>query len=317
MKIHGVLGPLDTAALGQTLMHEHITCADWSMRMNFGSRFFEFDQVAAMAAAQLKKAKALGVTTMVDGTPINLGRDIRLIREVAQRAEINIIASSGFYYQEEPWLAFREEEQLFDLLMEECTNGISGTDSRPGILKAGVGHAGVTPLLHKVLSATGRVARETGLPLFCHHDPSIRSGGEILDLLASCGVPAHRVILGHSGDTTDLAYLEEMLQRGCYLGMDRFGFCDRDLGLEPRCDVIAALCTSGWADKLLLSHDLAAYLAFWDSWETTKNSDWLNLEEDFTFIHRRVLPALETRGVSQAQLRQMLVNNPRTFFEGI
>lgn len=98
MKIHGVLGPLDTAALGQTLMHEHITCADWSMRMNFGSRFFEFDQVAAMAAAQLKKAKALGVTTMVDGTRINLGRDIRLIREVAQRAEINIIASSGFYY---------------------------------------------------------------------------------------------------------------------------------------------------------------------------------------------------------------------------
>ena len=317
MKIHGVLGPLDTAALGQTLMHEHITCADWSMRMNFGSCFFEFDQVAAMAAAQLKKAKALGVTTMVDGTPINLGRDIRLIREVAQRAEINIIASSGFYYQEEPWLAFREEEQLFDLLMEECTNGISGTDSRPGILKAGVGHAGVTPLLHKVLSATGRVAKETGLPLFCHHDPSIRSGGEILDLLASCGVPAHRVILGHSGDTTDLAYLEEMLQRGCYLGMDRFGFCDRDLGLEPRCDVIAALCASGWADKLLLSHDLATYLAFWASWETTKNSDWLNLEEDFTVIHRRVLPALEARGVSQEQLRQMLVNNPRSFFEGI
>ena len=49
MMIQGVLGPIDTAELGQTLMHEHITCADWSMRMNFGARFFEFDQVAEIA----------------------------------------------------------------------------------------------------------------------------------------------------------------------------------------------------------------------------------------------------------------------------
>lgn len=57
MMIQGVLGPIDTAELGQTLMHEHITCADWSMRMNFGARFFEFDQVAEIAAGQLGKAK--------------------------------------------------------------------------------------------------------------------------------------------------------------------------------------------------------------------------------------------------------------------
>ena len=51
-----------------------------------------------------------------------------------------------------------------------------------------------------------------------------------------------------------------MLERGCWLGMDRFGFCDRDLGLEPRVDTIAALCRAGWGHRLLLSHDLAAYL---------------------------------------------------------
>ena len=116
MMIQGVLGPIDTAELGQTLMHEHITCADWSMRMNFGARFFEFDQVAEIAAGQLGKAKALGVRTVVDGTPVNLGRDIRLIREVARRTGLNFIASTGFYYQEEPWLYFRDEEEIYDLL---------------------------------------------------------------------------------------------------------------------------------------------------------------------------------------------------------
>ena len=112
MMIQGVLGPIDTAELGQTLMHEHITCADWSMRMNFG------DQA-----------------------------DIRLIREVARRTGLNFIASTGFYYQEEPWLYFRDEEEIYDLLMGDCADGISGTGSKPGILKAGVGRGGLTPLL--------------------------------------------------------------------------------------------------------------------------------------------------------------------------
>lgn len=244
MMIQGVLGPIDTAELGQTLMHEHITCADWSMRMNFGTRFFEFDQVAEIAAGQLGKAKALGVCTVVDGTPVNLGRDIRLIREVARRTGLNFIASTGFYYQEEPWLYFRDEEEIYDLLMGDCADGISGTGSKPGILKAGVGRGGLTPLLQKVLHATGRVAKETGLPLFCHHDPSTAAGGAILDLLA-------------------------------------------------------------------------AYLAFWDSWETTKHSDWLHLEEDYTFIHRRVLPLLEERGLSRADIDRLLTGNPRAFFEGV
>ena len=101
-------------------------------------------------------------------------------------------ADIGFYYQEEPWLGMRDEEQIYDLLMGDCTDGISGTDSKPGILKAGVARAGLTPLLRKVLHATGRVAAETGLPIFCHHDPAIRNGGEILDLFGECGVPASR-----------------------------------------------------------------------------------------------------------------------------
>ena len=110
MMIQGVLGPIDTAELGQTLMHEHITCADWSMRMNFGARFFEFDQVAEIAAGQLGKAKALGVRTVVDGTPVNLGRDIRLIREVARHEKTLIPAD--FEYADLTGLTLEAREKL-------------------------------------------------------------------------------------------------------------------------------------------------------------------------------------------------------------
>ena len=57
MMIRSVLGPLDSEKLGQTLIHEHVSCADWSMRMNFGDKFLQYDKLVEMAAGQLKKLK--------------------------------------------------------------------------------------------------------------------------------------------------------------------------------------------------------------------------------------------------------------------
>ena len=107
MMVNTVLGPVAAEALGQTLMHEHITCADWSMRMNFGDKFLQYDKLVEMAAGQLKKLKEYGVTTFVDGTAVNLGRDIHLLRDVSERSGVNVVASSGFYYQEEAGLGGR------------------------------------------------------------------------------------------------------------------------------------------------------------------------------------------------------------------
>lgn len=317
-KIQTVLGPVSPEALGQTLIHEHITCADWSMRMNFGEKFYEEETVVKMAADLLGKVKALGVSTVVDGTPVNLGRDIRLLRKVAEATGLHIIASSGFYYQEEPWLAMRDEEEIYELLKGECQNGISGTDSLPGILKSGISAAGVTPLQYKLLHATGRVAAELDLPIFCHHDPSARTGHEIMAVYTSVGVRPERVILGHSGDTTDLAYLESVLGEGCYIGFDRLAYCGfgSTPTLEDSVRTILALCEKGYQDRILLSHDWAAYLAFWDSWQTTKNSDYMHIDKDFTYVHTHVLPALRSGGRSEADLQMLMVENPRRFFCG-
>ncbi|MCI8539092.1 MAG: phosphotriesterase [Oscillospiraceae bacterium] len=317
-KVQTVLGPIAPEALGETLIHEHVTCADWSMRMNFGPKFYEEDTVVEMAAGLLGKAKACGVSTVVDGTPVNLGRDIHLLRRVAEATGLNIIASSGFYYQEEPWLGMRDEEEIYTLLKEECQSGIAGTSSRPGIMKSGISAAGVTPLQHKLLHATGRVAAELDMPIFCHHDPSVKSGHDILKVYTSVGVRPARVILGHSGDTTDVEYLEGVLKEGCYIGFDRLAYCG--FGATPVLDdsvkTILTLCEKGYQDRILLSHDWAAYLAFWDSWQTTKSSDYMNIEQDFTFVHRHVLPALQAGGRTAADLSMLMTENPKRFFRG-
>ncbi|WP_272818788.1 hypothetical protein [Prescottella equi] len=101
MPVNTVRGPIDRSQLGQTLIHEHIVTADWSMRMAFGENYYEHDVIVERAVAQFLRARESGVRTVVDGTPVNMGRDIGLIREVSERTGLEFVVSSGFYYQEE------------------------------------------------------------------------------------------------------------------------------------------------------------------------------------------------------------------------
>lgn len=314
MTVHGVLGPIARADLGQTLIHEHVTTADWSMRQAFGTRFYDPEVILERAVAQFSRARDRGVRTVVDGTPVNMGRDIGLLRAVAERTGVNFIASSGFYYQDEVYLTWRSADEIRALLDAECADGIGGSGVRPGIMKAACADAGITDILGKVFQAVGAVAAEHDLPVFCHHHPAVGNGDAILDVFEGAGVRPERIILGHSGDSGDLDYLVRMLERGCHLGMDRFGFCDVGRNLQERVSTIVALCERGYAHRLLLSHDLAVYFGVFGDWEA-----FLAQPEpavDFTFIHDTVVPALEGAGLAPETVRSMLVDNTAAVLTG-
>jgi phosphotriesterase-related protein len=129
------------------------------------------------------------------------------------------------------------------------------------------------------------------------------------DVFESEGVDLSRVIIGHSGDTTDLGYLEEVIGRGSYIGMDRFGL-DAMLPFEDRVATVAALCERGHADRMVLSHDAACFIDLIP--KGTIESAMPNW--NFLHISRDVVPALRGRGVTDAQVDQMLVENPRRIF---
>ena len=125
-KVNGVLGPIAADDLGFTLMHEHIMIANWSMRQSFAD-WIDAERVVEYASGELVKAKEAGVQTVADLTPINIGRDIHIIREAAARADVNVIASTGLYYHEEPWLVSWPPEKLVEWLIRDITDGIQGT----------------------------------------------------------------------------------------------------------------------------------------------------------------------------------------------
>lgn len=317
MRINSVLGPIDTSELGSVLMHEHVICCDWSMRMAFREKWFEYNKVAEIAVAQLKKAKEqYGITTVVDGTAVNLGRDINLIREVSEKSGVHIIASTGMYFNEEPYMMGKPIEYVTELMLEECEKGIGGTGILPGIIKSATDAYGVTELNKKLIYMASEIQKKTHLPVFAHSCSYKETGIEQLNEFEKNEVELSRVIIGHSGDSNDIDYLENLLKRGCYIGMDRFGD-DAKNSLENRVNTIYELCQRGWIHRLIVSHDFSAYIDWADnSWEKTKTADWNNLDVDYTYVHRKAFPLLLDKGLKQADIDILIKENPRSFFEG-
>lgn len=317
MQIQSVLGPIDSRDLGQTLAHEHISTADWALRMNWGGRYYQHQEVADRAVLQFRRAYDCGVRTVVDGTPPSIGRDVALIREVAERTGLNFIASSGFYFHEETYLRWGNLDSLYDVLSRECAVGIGDTDIRAGIMKAACADHGVTETLERAFGLIGRVAAEQQVPVFVHHHPADQNGQEICDIFEAAGARPEQLIIGHAGDTNDLDYLEGLIARGCYLGMDRFGYSTTTPTtneLAHRIATIVELCRRGHSAQLLLSHDLATFVGLSPDWQTFADGSVIP-DVDFTFVHTTVLPALERAGLGSAQLASFLTDNPRRLFE--
>jgi phosphotriesterase-related protein len=302
-------GPIDAADLGFTLMHEHVLVIDWAMRQSV-PRWFDRAAAVERAVAEAKRAKERGVRTLVDLTPVTIGRDIETIREVAERAEIQIVVATGFYHIEMPWMRAWHTEQLVEMLLPDLLEGIEGTSARAGIIKCATDMAGVTPGNRKLLQVAARLHRRSGAPISTHTAVQVRAGEAQQDVFADEGVDLARVVIGHSGDSTDLDYLTGLMTRGSLIGMDRFGI-ELPATTQQRVDTIAALCRRGYAGQMVLSHDAACAMDWFPPGfiaERLPNWNW-------RYIPDVVIPMLRQAGVSDADLRAMTVENPRTVFE--
>ena len=194
------------------------------------------------------------------------------------------------------------------MFVRDIVDGIANTGVKAGVIKCATGESGMTPGVERVLRACARAHRQTGVPITTHTHAPTRGGLEQQRIFEEEGVDLSRVVIGHSGDTDDLAYLEAIIERGSYIGMDRFGL---DLGVptESRVEVVAELCRRGYADHMVLSHDASCFMD-WFPEVLPPTGNW-----NYLHISKNVLPMLRARSVSEAQIEQMLIMNPRRYFE--
>jgi phosphotriesterase-related protein len=314
------LGPVGADALGVTLMHEHVFLRDLDVELNTsqaGPGRWDEERELANAVAKLTELKAHGVDTIVDLSVIGHGRDAALLRRVAERSPVTIVLATGVYtYDEMPFgLRFRGprthdgEDPLVTIFVHDLTEGIADTGIRAAIIKAVTDHAGVTPGVERCLRAAARAHLQTGAPITTHTDPHTQRGLDQQRVFAEEGVDLGRVVIGHSGDTNDLDYLQRLLDAGSYLGMDRFGIT-APLDTAQRVELVATLCEKGYAERMVLSHDTMCYVDWFGEWIYAAQPDW-----HYLHIPDAVLPALRERGVTDHQIEQMLVTNPRLILE--
>src|SRR5207344_811977 len=316
--IQTVRGPVDTAGLGRVLMHEHVFVLSPEIMSNYPEGWDEQERIDD-AIARLRDLKAEGIDTIVDLTVIGLGRYIPRIQQINEQVEINIVAATGLYtYNDVPhYFHFRGPgtilegpELMADMFVRDVREGIADTDVKAAILKCATDEPGVTPGVERVLRAVAQAHRRTGVPISTHTHAATRRGLEQQRIFADEGVDLTRVVIGHSGDTTDLDYLEELIANGSYIGMDRFGV-DVYLPFEDRVETVARMCERGHADKMVLSHDASCYFdALPEETLPVALPNW-----HYLHIHNDVIPALKERGVTDEQLTTMLVDNPRKIFE--
>lgn len=308
------------ADLGATLMHEHVFGLSPEILWNWPDipEGWDLETRAREAAAKLDALKAEGIDSIVDLTVVGLGRYLPAVRRVAELTAVNIVAATGLYTYDAlppyfgnrgPGSLFGGPDRLAEFFVRDITEGIGRTGVKAGMLKCASDHLGMTAGCERVFRAVAEAHLETGVPITTHSHSASKGGVEQQRLLGSLGVDLSRVVIGHAGDSTDLAYLEELLANGSYLGMDRFGI-ETISPFEHRVAVVAALCERGHARKMVLSHDSYCFNDRFDAEVVRQRHPNYHL----LHISRDVLPELRKRGVTEEQIHQMLVDNPRRIF---
>jgi phosphotriesterase-related protein len=317
-QLNTVRGPIDAADLGVTLMHEHVFMLSPEINANYPEAWGDDARREADAIERLNELKARGVDSIVDLTVIGMGRYIPRIARIAAATDINIVVATGLYTYNDVPLSFSLRgpgtlldgpEIMTEMFVRDITDGIADTGIKAAILKCATDEPGVTPGVERVLRAVAHAHRETGVPITTHTHAASRRGLEQQRIFGEEGVDLSRVVIGHSGDSTDIGYLEELIANGSYIGMDRFGL-DTFLSTEQRVNTVVTMCERGHADKMVLSHDASCYLDWLPDGlvpSALPNWHYLHISDD-------VLPALKERGVTDEQLTTMLVDNPRTIF---
>ena len=121
-------------------------------------------------------------------------------------------------------------------------------------------------------------------------------------LLEEFGADLSRVIIGHLGDRVGVHHLLPIAAKGVYLEIDNIGYLD----YQPehvRADNVAALVKEGFVDQMLLSEDICML----NHLKYTGGKGYAYLLDVF-------VPMLRERGVTNEQIRCMMVDNPARAF---
>lgn len=319
-----VTGEISSDELGKTLMHEHFIFGYPGYYGDFNFGGFDREEHMSVALDVAERAKSRGVRTIVDATPNDCGRDAEFLKEASERGEINIVCSTGYYYEAEgapAYFKFRAalgdaETEIYEMMVREISEGIGDTGVKAGVIKLASSKDEITPYEQMFFRAGARAQRETGVPIITHTQEGTM-GPEQAELLVAEGADPSRVAIGHMDGNTDVAYHMATLAHGVNIAFDRFGV-QGIVGApmdEMRTATLIGLLGLGYGDNMLLSHDkvnvwLGRPLHFPDAVQELL-ANWHT-----THLFDNVVPKLEAAGITGERIEEIFTGNVRRLFGG-
>jgi predicted metal-dependent phosphotriesterase family hydrolase len=300
-----VRGPVDPSDLGVTLPHEHTQIALWHIQDRWD--YWELTRDEPVILEELRLFREAGGTALADLTLPGNGRDPEWLRTISEKSGVHIVMGGGWYrtayYPPEALIDRRSVDSLAEELVEEATVGVGDTGIRTGILgEIGTDKPWVSPAEERVFRAVARASRRTGLAISTHAVLSDVGAAQIT-ILEEEGVDPGRVVIGHADSYPVLDHYLSLINRGASIEFDFLGmsFTPMEKYGEGRVvELLLELLHRGHGDRVVLSQDVC------------HNSQLRHFEGNgYTYLQTTFLPRLRAAGVSQAEIDQLTIENPR------
>lgn len=311
--VHTVQGELRPEDLGVISLNEFVLLGlpGWDLAPEAS-----FDEAAAFDAikARLAAFKQAGGGTIVDNSGIASGRRADFLQRLSQVTGVNIVASTGFSDELfTPGHFFpdrnRDADYLARLFINEIRLGIVTramvrTQIKAGLVRTGYLAWPMTAMEEMCHRGAARAAKATGVAIYTSGE---QTSAGALELLLGEGAPVDRIVVGHcdDGQALDPARDRAIAEGGAYVAYDHVGWEDGALhpgavSDEQRADLVAQLVETGHLERVLVS---AGAIGARPDGEPFSRHGYAHLLTSF-------VPRLKARGLSDAQVRTILHDNP-------
>ena len=319
--VETVTGPIEASELGTTLIHEHLRAQDEAVHVQWPNAPTAEEEPPhavtgpegelEVAIREAKGAVERGVRTICDPSAMFLGRDVNFMRKVADATGLQVVPCTGIYTYDHlpPFFVSRDPDQIAEFFVGDVEQGIQGTGIKAAFIKCAADEPGVTENVEKVHRAAARASLQTGAPIMAHSRPASDTAPRQIEIFEEEGVDPAKVQIAHCGDSPDPDYVERILDKGVYAGLDRYGI-EMYLPFDQRQSTALALLERGHAERLFISADSCATLD-WFPPDVIGQMIAGGMAVDWTMriVHDRVLPELRERGMTEDQERTMMVAN--------
>jgi len=297
--VMSINGPITQDQLGKTLVHEHFL-VDFIGADKITSNRWNRDDVIKKVTPYLQEVKQYGVKTIFDCTPAWLGRDIELLKMLADKSGLQIVTNTGYYGAVDnkylPRHAFTDSaDQLAEHWINEYVNGIDGSNVKPGFIKISVNPGSLSELHKKLVKAAAITHLATGLNI-CSHTGPAAPAMEQIQLLKDHGVDPSAFVWVHAQVEKDKSYHQKAATMKSWISLDGIGWGD----YENYADSIARLKSERLLDRVLISHDAGWY----------KPEEPQAAFTGYTNIFSKLFPILKSKNFNETDFNRLLVHNP-------